>query len=222
MSKDHPSFYEYQSSIALRLGDVIDGCALTRTIIRDNKKNNRPGTVDIHIEKPINCVILTPCCSIRKGLIAVTPLVKIKDSFFDNAGLKEDFTCANRPMRRIDALHPIKDIKKLSKGKIEELESPDYPKSYEFLNFFFYAPDPAIKGYVVDSYVSGSHSTGFYMIDFLNIHHVHFGNLDSPREPSVNHKVLELSVDVRNQFRDKFLNYFLRVPDEDQVAVSSG
>lgn len=97
-------FYAKNPDSAFRFGDIIQGFALSSSCI--NEPSRDFSEFDIKIINPKYSVILTPCCSIRNKKIALTPLLQIIPSFFDNPYFCQDLTNINREMKPELAIPP--------------------------------------------------------------------------------------------------------------------
>ncbi|MGC1119622.1 MAG: hypothetical protein WBA22_00890 [Candidatus Methanofastidiosia archaeon] len=96
-------FYEEEMDMALRFGDVLEGFILASPTVET------PGSVEayeISIRIPPYCAILSPCCSIGRKIISLSPLVEIRPGFLDNPYFAEDPTRINRKMEPGQAVPP--------------------------------------------------------------------------------------------------------------------
>ena len=102
-------FYEKDiDNNALRFGDVLRGyIAVTPNIkspILMKSDLNKGYNIDINL--PMFSVIISPCCSIGDDIISLTPLIKMKNTFFKNPHFTDDLTRINREMKPQQAVSP--------------------------------------------------------------------------------------------------------------------
>lgn len=67
------AFYNNNHSDTLRLGDVVKGYYSAKLKISDPKENKKELTININENNPIHFIVLTPCCSIEKNIISLSP-----------------------------------------------------------------------------------------------------------------------------------------------------
>jgi len=204
-------FYETTLDEALRFGDVVKGILLTSPdiiepdLIKDYK---------IDIKLPDYCVIISPCCSIGDKVISLTPLIKLRNSFFDNPYFVKDLTNINRKMEPEQTLPP-KVWDGLPQGKKDERLAEG--RGYTFLDLFIYKDNPLFKKYTVNRGGGENIKTNYYMIDFKNIYKINCAKILSPTDSPLTIKKLQLSIQVRGELRDKLSYYYGRVPKEDKI-----
>ena len=79
-------FYEKDIGNALRFGDVLRGyIAITPNIkspLLMPSALNEGYNIDINL--PIFSAIISPCCSIGDNTISLTPLIEVRNAFFNN------------------------------------------------------------------------------------------------------------------------------------------
>lgn len=191
----------------LRFGDVVQGFILTYASI-ENPNDHREFRIDINAKDL--CVLLTPCCSIKKGVINLSPLKRVPDPYFQNPYLAEDMMRLNRKMTRYDAMRPIAR-EKLSPAQAEEMKSE---KDFQFLDQFVYEGNDYFQAYEVKMHDGSNAKVSYYMISFKEIYKVECRHIESPENYPVESKLLQLSIDARRDLAAK-VNRYYRVPDED-------
>lgn len=202
-------YYAESMSPGFRMGDIVRGFVLSAA------KQSRPVTslhdYQVNVRNPAFAVILTPCCSIKEGTVALAPLAEISTQWLKNPYFEKDLTNINRPMNAEQALPP---------GKWDELTESEREKrlqsgsAYALHHWFVFPPHPMLPSYplrVRGSDVSVSH----YCTDFRAIHRVECQAVGDPKTHPVDVKVLELTPAARGELRVKLAHYFGRVPDED-------
>jgi hypothetical protein len=204
-------FYAGDPDQALRLGDVVEGFILGAA----NVDRPRPGPMSyqISVTRPERAAVLTPCCSVGEKTLCLAPLVRIRSSFFTNPYLAEDLTRINRPMLLQqsvppavwDSWPPDEQSKRLA----------DWPgMRLAFTELFTYQPHDLLAPYELGT---GGCLTGYYMIDFRQMHRVESKSVVNTRDVPLHARLLQLSVEVRSELRDKLSYYFGRIPVEDQI-----
>lgn len=211
-------FYSDSLDPILRFGDVLKGFIKT-----EPKFNNPILSMDQKIEYNINVsipefsVVLTPCCSIGPSIISLTPLIKVLTTFMKNPHFKEDLTRINRIVDLPKNKFTPVDWETLDKD--EKLKHVDQGKSYTFLNNFIYEP------YIdFTSYELKGEDIKYYMVDFTRSYYINCGNIKREGKTDGNlieSKVLQLSLEVRNQLRNKIAEYYNRIPEEDKVCAAN-
>jgi hypothetical protein len=212
-------FYEKNIDNVLRFGDVLRGYIA----ITPNIKNpilmlsalNEGYNIDINL--PIFSVIISPSCSIGDDIISLTPLIKVRNTFFNNPYFKEDLTRINREMKPQlavssnvwNGLSPEEKERRLQEGK--------KGKGYAFLEIFIYEECDSFPKYKVDMRQGENIQTNYYMIDFRNTYKLSCDKIKSPGKAPLESKCLQLSLQTRAELRDKISYYYARVPKEDEV-----
>ncbi len=206
-------FYEDTPSEALRFGDVIRGFVTSSTRIDSPKAVDPPDEYAIEVEVPEYSVVLTPCCSIRRGCLSLTPLVHVLPKFFNNPFLTEDLTRVNREMRPEQSVPA--DVWENMPGEQKAARfNLSRPLGYAFNSIFVYAPHDLLPAYELDK-PGGAVETDYYMIDFARACRVLCDKVHNPQQSPLHTKLLELTVQARSELRDKMADYFGRVPAED-------
>jgi hypothetical protein len=99
-------FYRDGLGKELRFGDIVRGFILTNTVLSKTHWDKPNPPYDINVSIPQFSVIMTPCCSIEDKTIAVTPLINVRISFFDNPYFADDLTRINRIMTPQQSVSP--------------------------------------------------------------------------------------------------------------------
>ena len=207
-------FYETQPSNAFRFGDVVSGFALTAPHLEKPTPASHPEDYSVTITYPRYSAVLTPCCSIGASTLLLSPLKPIMRGWLANLYFVEDFTRINRPMTAQQTVSPEKwaELSDPEKQKRLDLGKP----AYAFAEYFVYEQHPLLPVYE-DKWKGESRQIGHYMIDFRKIHKVECPEIKSPTDCPLGAKVLQLSIDTRAQLREKFTDYFGRIPREDET-----
>lgn len=200
-------FYEENMDSCLRMGDVVSGFILSYPTI--SGPFPKLG-FQVEMKTPTYAVVLSPCCSIDGGQVALAPLTEVRASFYKNPYFSEDLTRINRPMDsqqantpdKWESFSPEERAKKLSEGKAHAL-----------VELFIYAEHDLFPKYVVKTNIE----TRFRMVDFQYITRVSCPLITRANERPINTKYLQLSIETRAELRNKLLNYFGRIPHEDRV-----
>jgi len=207
-------FYAKEMSKALRFGDVLKGYFLTTPVIKEPALNGHIETCNIDVNFPSFVVVMDPCCEIGHKSISLTPLLPIRGSFFDNPYLAKDLTRINRkmeprqaiPPHAWDKLSPEEQAKRLAVGR-----------EYAFISLFVYEKHDLLPRYTVHRR-DRTIETNYYMINFRNTYKLCCDKINSPKDAPLESKVLELSIETRQELRDKVAAYYARVPLEDKIA----
>lgn len=212
------SFYETPPSDALRLGDVVRGVVFAGPCFKD-AKNSPQRHFSVNIEHPDFTVILTPCCSIAGGEIVVAPLRPIRPNFLNNPYWTEDLTRLNRVMKPKLTVSAEKWSGMPDEEKMMRWPGGWETEDYTVLDAFIYAPDAQLPGYRLPTQKDGAPEIKTYMISFRDITKVMCEGIQRNRHNLF--KLLELSVFVREELRQKLSLYYGRVPEEDKAALST-
>jgi len=220
-------FYQLEMEENLRFGDVVKGFVFAAPQVNEPilSLDDEPNySIDVTI--PRFSVVLTPCCSIEKKTILLSPLVPVLINFFDNPHYSENLTRINQPVPPDLAFTPD------SWEHIPEEEKQRFiaiGPEYQLRQFFVYAPySGLLPEYTLSRRDKNSETgqrrinTSHYMVDFGSIHRVDCDKINrqgegSPAPPNVKH--MQLSVYARKELRDKFLAYYARVTNEDEVLL---
>lgn len=212
-------FYQGEPDKMLRFGDVVKGYISIDLDIKkplssaEIKAEDYQYKLDVNI--PAYSVVLTPCCSIEDGIIALTPLIRVFGDFFKNPYFEEDLTRINRLMEPNQMLSPAK-WKGLSLEEQEAIMAKG--NQYALTNYFIYEQNDILKEYTLKK-----RNIRYYMIDFRNINKIkckmikRSDKLTEEDAPLLESKALQLSVETRRELRDKIAYYYYRPPEEDEI-----
>lgn len=204
-------FYAQNPSNVLRFGDVISGFTLSFSNI-DNPSQYNHYKINVHL--PDHCVVISPCCSIGDKMISLTPLIPVKGGFFDNPYFNPDLSRINRVMDPEQSVAPrIWE----SLPNHEKVRRSQEEKTYALVEYFIYSPHDLFPSYPVRSRDHGNFETNCYMIDFRNTCKVECKGINNPNDSPTDTKILELTINTRNELRNKIGNFFTRVPIEDRL-----
>ena len=209
-------FYANRIDKVLRFGDVVKGYISTKLTIKEPILSLPSGghNYKINIELPNYSVILTPSCSISNGVISLTPLIRIRESFLKNPYFAKDLTRINRKMEPQQTIPPEK-WKILSQNEKEKRLKEKM--AFALLNYFIYDQNEMFEQYTIRH-----KKTRYYMIDFKDIHTVKCSKIQRAEMTVENtsiieSKILQLSRETRSELRDKIAYYYTRVPTEDSI-----
>jgi len=211
-------FYHKEKEQILRLGDILKGFILTNSKIKKPVHEMiQSYSYDINVNMPEFVVVLTPCCSIRTQTLLLTSLVQLDHILFKNPYFVEDFIRINRviedPQKRFP---PIEWENMPDERKTEKLAEG---KQYAFYHYFIYKEHDYFT-----EYSRNDINTQHYMIDFRNIYSITCSDLVVKKtgeipESIFKTKILQLSIDSRNELRNKLIHFFGRIPDEDKLFL---
>jgi len=211
-------FFEKELDNALRLGDVVQGYILANSSFKEPFFSTQSEGYDykINVELPNYSVVLTPCCSIDVGKLSLTPLIKVRSSFLKNPYFAGDLTRINRKMNPEQTM-TSEEWGELTPEDLWEREAEGF--NYTLLYSFIYEENEIFKKYLLRQ-----HEIGYYMIDFRNIYTIKCPMIKRSegatlQDPSIiNSKVLQLSIQARDELRNKISYYYTRPPKEDMIA----
>ena len=212
-------FYQAEMDIELRFGDVIKGFVFTEPQVNEPMLGpESDAKYSIGITAPRFSVVLTPCCSIENKTILLTPLIGLRNTFFGNEYFAEDPTRLNRPVPPQKAVSQYVWENKLSEA--ERQRRLRERAIYAFDNLFVYKEHPLLPKYTVNTR-DGKFQTGYYMIDVANTYKMNCDKIIRNQPAPANVKCLQLSVQTRQELRDKVAYYYGRIPEEDKVLLES-
>lgn len=203
-------FYQEIMDAAFRFGDVLRGYTLVSS---DIQVPNLSENYKIDVNLPDFCVILSPCCSIGEKIISLSPLIKLRNSFFDNPYLVEDLTRINREMKPEESVPPYVWNSFPPEERQKRLE---VGKGYAFLEFFVYNKNELFPTYIINRRQQNI-ETNYHMIDFRNTYKINCEKIISPKDAPLDSKCLQLSTQARTELRNKIAFYYARIPEEDKI-----
>lgn len=212
-------FYQEEIGPALRFGDVLKGFILATPTVDEPTLPQLTQKYTVDINFPNFFVVVSPCCSITDNVIALTPLIKLRNTFWDNSYFTEDFTRINRKMEPQQAVPP--ELWQSFKPE-EKSRRLGAGFSYSFLELFIYEKNPIFPNYSINRRRGGETvETNYYMIDFRNTFKVNCKKVVTAENSPLETKCLQLSVQTRAELRDKIINYYGRVPEEEKTLLES-
>jgi hypothetical protein len=123
------------------MGDVVEGFALG-TSRMSSPAELQEFSVDVRV--PRFSVVLTPCCSIGDGMIALAPLDHIRLGWLTNPYFAEDLTRINAEMP------PERSVSAEVWARLDEEERQrrlDSGEGYGLREYFVFAPHPTLGKY---------------------------------------------------------------------------
>jgi len=205
-------FYDQHPGHVLRLGDVLRGLPAIEPVLATLAPNLADPGYTAAIRHPEHSVVMSPCCSIERGVLSVAPLVRVPVSLFANPYVAEDLTRLNRPMLPEQALPPAAWAE-LSDG--ERTRRMAQGPAYGFVEVFVYASHALLRPYELTGKDRIPRVVEHYMVDFRTAYRVSCHQVQRRPAPGTILKVLQLSALARDSLRGKLSNYFTRVPEED-------
>lgn len=203
-------FYEKKPDKALRFGDIVEGFILSSTNIDNPVLFSDYG---INVDMPDYCAIITPCCSIGRKVILLSPLVKLRDSFFDNPYFEKDLTRINREMEPTQSVSPDVWKKFTSQEQQKRLAEG---RRFALNDVFIYEPNDYFKEYPINR-KKNNIETDYYMIDFKDTYKINCKKIISPENSPLDIKRMQLSIKTREELRKKLSEYYRRIPEEDII-----
>jgi hypothetical protein len=203
-------FYESEPEGVLRFGDVVRGYVLSTPRI-DSPSISPPVRYRVEVHSPTFAVIMSPCCSIGDGTLAISPLIEVLPGFFKNPYFVEDLTSINRRMPPDKAVAP--DVwEGLPVNERQGRLSAGH--AYALVEYFIYGPHNLLPKYTVNR-KGGPIQIGYYMLDFRRIYRIECDKVASAKQAPLEPKLLQVSIETRGELRDKLAWYFGRTPKED-------
>jgi hypothetical protein len=130
-------FYSDNYSESFRLGDIITGFTDVVPAF-----DSEPYNYTIKVNTHDYYAIMTPCCSIEKGVIAIASLLNLNNIYLLSEYLKKDFTRINQFMNRRQAMGELLWDMLKEPEKIKNLESPP---QYEYKDILVYESNKILK-----------------------------------------------------------------------------
>jgi len=231
------AFMFYSDSIEekLRLGDVLEGYLSTTPSI-ENPLGEAPDTsYRIDVNLPEFCVIMDNCCHIGAGTILLSPLVQIEHHFWDTPSLADNILRINSLAMPQELMHPEQWNKLSADSKREFL---NVVPSYGHKRYFIYDKKASFTSYDVHREAQYREkidedtqlpiyeriaeekvfSTKQYTIDFKKLFRVNCRKISKSAmdKKVLDSKIAQLTVETRNQLREKMAMFFGEVPLEDR------
>jgi len=230
-------FYTKSPEKILRLGDVLQGYFSTTPDIKNPIVGSSINDYKIDVNLPEFCAVLDNCCHIGDRTILLSPLISITAHFWDPPFLANDILQINSKGNPKDMTHPREWNEKLTdKMKREYINSDPV---YGYKRYFIYNDLPEFSPYIVKQdyfYTEGINEetnlpmweqttkhiefeTKRYMVDFKKSFRVNCNDLNkSSLKPNIlDSKIAQLTIETRNQLREKLGFFFGEVPSEDQI-----
>ncbi len=198
----------------LRFGDVIKDFPVCFPVI-SNPSLSEP--YHIKVNSPTYSVVLSPCCSISDKILSIAPLQPLPSSLFTNPFLAEDPKRINSKIPADKSLPPQAWEKMEDSEKIERLSKKE---GFVFVDHFVYDEHLLFPEYVINR-KSGNITSKMYVIDFRTSVRIQCDKISNPTYLPGNSKVLQLSIETRDQLRKKIGSYYQRIPNEDAGILAT-
>lgn len=205
-------FYEREPEDVLRFGDVVRGYVLSAPRI-DSPGISPPVRYRVEVHSPMFAAIMSPCCSIGDGTLAISPLIEVLPGFFKNPYFVDDLTNINRRMPPDKAVAPDVWEGLPVNERQGRLSAGD---AYALVEYFIYGPHDSLPKYTVNR-KGGPIQTGCYMLDFRRIYRIECDKVANAKQAPLEPKLLQISIETRGELRDKLAWYFGRTPKEDML-----
>jgi hypothetical protein len=209
-------FYSETMDRRFRFGDVIRGFATVTPVINNPPLISQSNNFQIDVAQADFYVVLSPCCSIKEGVVILCPLIRLRSTFLINPYLVEDFGRINRPMTPEQATPP-RVWEKLPPSEKQKRSSVRI--NYAFVDLFVYAEHPFFPTYVLSARTGEKAETRQCMVDFRQSFTVRCEKVSNNSTPFEDVKLLQLSIEARGWLRNKLAAFFSRTPEEDRVVA---
>lgn len=214
--------YTQNPNDVLRLGDVLTGYVSSVPLLKEPSSDNKHIDYSLDLSMPAYSVVLSPCCSIGNATLTLVPLEQVNKKLFANPYFVEDLTRINKPVPPELAIPPDEWDKLSEEAKDSKR---NVGKSYTFAELFIYLSHGLLLPYEI-TYRKNIFPIGHYMIDFQKIFRVRCelvrsSNSNPTDQKLLDSKILQLSVDSRDDLRKKLAWYFGREPIEDRIAEAA-
>lgn len=209
-------FYLEEIDPMLRFGDVLKGFVFASSSVKEPLLEISNGEYNINVSYPSFSVVMSPCCSIEKKMIALTPLIPILPSFLDNPYFEMDLTNINRRMQPEQSVSPARWE---SFGEEERQRRLAEGYGFAVTDLFVFKENDLLPNYTLNHPTRGKIDMGYYMIDFKNICKIYCDTIkgNKPLQAPLGSKCLQLSIETRGELREKISDYFGRIPKEDKI-----
>jgi len=203
-----PGFYVEGLGPHLRRGDVVVGFPVSTPSLESEDAVGRAADWKIIAQQPKHLVVLTPCCSIEDKSILLAPLTKINEpKLLSVPWLVEDFTRINQMLPLHQALAPDHYARlPMAERAAREAKGPAYP----FTQLFCYAPHPLLA-----PYQSRGLNISHWQVNFTDMFKLQWKHINRNAAVPPGTKVLELTIEARDNLRMKLAYFFNRRADED-------
>ena len=202
----------------LRFGDVIQGFVGVIPIIETPFNDKILEGYEFQIKSfiPEFSVVMTHCCSIGKGNLALAPLKKIHhkiDILRLNSDIYNNFTALNRKIEK-KMLIPKSYWDKMDGDEKTEIEM--LGKGWHHIDKIFYDSNDLFTPYDIKLKDEEIIRTNSYIVDFSDIYNVKCSKIQKNNidKKILKSKFLELTENAREEIKEKIATYFSR-PAED-------
>ena len=193
----------------------MQGYCHTTAVIEKPALDGRFNKYDITVDFPLFSVLMSPCCQIERGTIALSPLIPIRNAFFDNPYLADDLTRINRRMTPQQSVPP-KAWEDMEPEERQKREAKGLEYAFPYL--FVFEKNTKLPVYTLERRKENI-DTGYYMVDFKNITKLTCDKIMTPEKAPLESKILELSVETRKELGDKLASYYGTLAPEDLALL---
>ncbi len=208
-------FYSDTQEKCLLLGDVVTG--FRAVVPQLHKPGTKGGVLGISVTEPEYFAVTTPCCSVGSQQISLAPLVHVRPAWISNPYLADDLTRINTPGPAENFMPPSAK-QRLNDEELQKLLNRD--SIFGFVECFVYAQHDLLQTYELKGTVGAPKKSGYWLLEFGSAFRVECDQISRKAAPD-GVKLLELSIETRQQLRAKLVNYFGRVPDEDLATAGT-
>ena len=208
-------FYQDKIDNAFRFGDVLKGFISSTPNLSDPLLKPLYEDYSIVVSNPSYCAIISPCCSISDKVISLSPLIPVRNSFFQNPYFTEDLTRINRRLTAPQMAFPPQAWEDMPPEKKQEHLGKE--PFYTLVDLFVYKDHEIFPEHEVHMRGVDNIKTRYYMIDFRNTFKVNCSKIKNPKNVPIEAKCLQLTIESRKELREKISDYYGRTPDEDLI-----
>jgi hypothetical protein len=210
-------FYTEKTSKTLRFGDILQGYCYTTAIIEKPVLDGHFSQYEISVDFPSFSALMSPCCQIERSTIALSPLIRIRNAFFENPYLSSDLTRINRRMMPQQSVPP-KAWEAMKPEERQRREAKGF--TYAFPYAFVFEKHSKLPEYTLNRQ-EGNVTTGHYMVDFKDITKVSCNEIKTQKDVPLYSKILELSIGTRKELGDKLASYYGTLAPEDLALLEA-